>query len=222
MLETSQSHLTSVTLELFSDKTRDTILESSLVMFNERGFNNVTTSSIANKTDVLEGTLWYHFNTKKDILSEHIRLLEQVFFMKNQNVNSKKSKNIIEDIFQSYNLIWDFRYVLRDNFQNILKDDQSVMNSVTRINNNLDQWVESRVQHSYNIGLLNIDTKEIENISEVILVLGRYWLDFSGKKYLSLDNMSLRLKGLSHIFLVLRPYIKKELVPMIEDMLSQY
>lgn len=222
MLETSQSHLTSVTLELFSDKTRDTILESSLVMFNERGFNNVTTSSIANKTDVLEGTLWYHFNTKKDILSEHIRLLEQVFFMKNQNVNSKKSKNIIEDIFQSYNLIWDFRYVLRDNFQNILKDDQNVMNSVTRINNNLDQWVENRVQHSYNIGLLNIDTKEIENISEVILVLGRYWLDFSGKKYLSLDNMSLRLKGLSHIFLVLRPYIKKELVPMIEDMLSQY
>lgn len=222
MLETSQSHLTSVTLELFSDKTRDTILESSLVMFNERGFNNVTTSSIANKTDVLEGTLWYHFNTKKDILSEHIRLLEQVFFMKNQNVNSKKSKNIIEDIFQSYNLIWDFRYVLRDNFQNILKDDQNVMNSVTRINNNLDQWVENRVQHSYNIGLLNIDTKEIENISEIILVLGRYWLDFSGKKYLSLDNMSLRLKGLSHIFLVLRPYIKKELVPMIEDMLSQY
>lgn len=222
MLETSQSHLTSVTLELFSDKTRDKILESSLVMFNERGFNNVTTSSIANKTDVLEGTLWYHFNTKKDILSEHIRLLEQVFFMKNQNVNSKKSKNIIEDIFQSYNLIWDFRYVLRDNFQNILKDDQNVMNSVTRINNNLDQWVENRVQHSYNIGLLNIDTKEIENISEVILVLGRYWLDFSGKKYLSLDNMSLRLKGLSHIFLVLRPYIKKELVPMIEDMLSQY
>ena len=222
MLETSQSHLTSVTLELFSDKTRDTILESSLVMFNERGFNNVTTSSIANKTDVLEGTLWYHFNTKKDILSEHIRLLEQVFFMKNQNVNSKKSKNIIEDIFQSYNLIWDFRYVLRDNFQNILKDDQNVMNSVTRINNNLDQWVENRVQHSYNIGLLNIDTKEIENISEVILVLGRYWLDFSGKKYLSLDNMSLRLKGLSHIFLVLRPYIKKELVPMIEDILSQY
>lgn len=222
MLETSQSHLTSVTLELFSDKTRDIILESSLVMFNERGFNNVTTSSIANKTDVLEGTLWYHFNTKKDILSEHIRLLEQVFFMKNQNVNSKKSKNIIEDIFQSYNLIWDFRYVLRDNFKVLLKDDQNVMNLVTRINNNLDQWVENRVQHSYNIGLLNIDTKEIENISEVILVLGRYWLDFSGKKYPSLDNMSLRLKGLSHIFLVLRPYIKKELVPMIEDMLSQY
>lgn len=220
MLETSHCQLTSVTSELFSNKTRDMILESSLILFNERGFNNVTTSSIANKTHILEGTLWYHFNSKKDILSEHIRLLEQVFFSKSQKVNSEKFETIIDDIFQSYNLIWDFRYVLRDNFQNLLKDDQSVMNLVSKINNNLDQWVENRIQHSCNIGLLNISPKEIENISEIILVLGRYWLDFSEKKYIDIDKKSLRLKGLNHIFLVLNPYINHEAIPIIKNMLK--
>ena len=148
MLKTSYSQLTSDTLELFSDKTRDTILESSLILFNELGFNSVTTSSIADTTGILEGSLWYHFNTKKDILSAHIQLLEQVFLNKNQNDDSKKFDIIIQDIFKSYNLIWDFRYILSDNFQNLLKDDQKVMGLVTQINNNIDAWVENRIRHS--------------------------------------------------------------------------
>ena len=221
MLKTSYSQLTPDTLELFSDKTRDTILESSLIMFNERGFNSVTTSSIADTAGILEGSLWYHFNTKKDILSAHIRLLEQVFLNKNKNVDSKKFDSIIQDIFKSYNLIWDFRYILRDNFQNLLKNDQIVMDLVTQINNNIDAWVENRIQHSNDVGLLKIPQEEVENISEVILVLGRYWLDFSEKKYTDVENKSLRLKGLNHIFLVLKPYINQEATPMIEYMLNQ-
>lgn len=220
MLKTSQSNLTPDTLELFSDKTRDTILESSLIMFNERGFNGVTTSSIADTTGILEGSLWYHFNTKKDILSAHIQLLEQVFLSKNQNIDSKKFDTIIQDIFKSYNLIWDFRYILRDNFQNLLKDGQNVMDLVTQINNNIDTWVENRIRHSNNIGLLKIPQEEIENLSEVILVLGRYWLDFSEKKYPDVDKKYLRLKGLSHIFLVLIPYINHEAIPIIKNMLK--
>ena len=221
MLKTGFSHLTPNTLELFSDKTRDTILESSLIMFNERGFNSVTTSSIADTTGILEGSLWYHFNTKKDILSAHIRLLEQVFLNKNQNIDSKKFDAIIQDIFKSYNLIWDFRYILRDNFQNLLKDDQNVMDLVTQVNNNIDTWVENRIRYSNNVGLLKIPQEDIENLSEVILVLGRYWLDFSEKKYPDVENKSLRLTGLSHIFLVLKPYINQEATPMIEYMLNQ-
>lgn len=221
MLKTSFSQLTPDTLKLFSDKTRDTILESSLIMFNERGFNSVTTSSIADTTGILEGSLWYHFNTKKDILSAHIQLLEQVFLNNNRNVDSERFDTIIHDILKSYNLIWDFRYILRDNFQNLLKDDQIVMDLVTQINNNIDAWVEDRIQHSNDVGLLKIPQEEVENISEVILVLGRYWLDFSEKKYTDVENKSLRLKGLNHIFLVLKPYINQEATPMIEYMLNQ-
>ena len=221
MLKTNFSQLTLDTLKLFSDKTRDTILESSLIMFNERGFNGVTTSSIADTTGILEGSLWYHFNTKKDILSAHIRLLEQVFLNNDRNVDSKRFDTIIHDIFKSYNLIWDFRYILRDNFQNLLKNDQIVMDLVTQINNNIDAWVENRIQHSNDVGLLKIPQEEVENISEVILVLGRYWLDFSEKKYTDVENKSLRLKGLNHIFLVLKPYINQEATPMIEYMLNQ-
>ena len=82
--------------------------------------------------------------------------------------------------------------------------------------------MENRIQHSCDIGLLKVNPKEIENLSEIILVLGRYWLDFSEKKYPDADNKSLRSKGLKHIFMVLSPYLNKEAIPVIEDMLDQY
>ena len=53
--------LTVATLDRFSSKTRDRLLETSLVLFNERGFGAVTTASIAQQAGVLEGSLWYHF-----------------------------------------------------------------------------------------------------------------------------------------------------------------
>ena len=135
MIKTDSLQLTHQSLGFFSNKTKDRILISSLVLFNEGGFNNVTTASIAKRTGILEGSLWYHFNTKKDILSNHIQLLENVFISVNQQIKSKKFETIINEFFNSYNIIWDFRYILRDNFQKSFEDDKSISKTITDINN---------------------------------------------------------------------------------------
>ncbi len=221
MIQTDSLQLTHQSLEFFSQKTKDRILISSLVLFNEGGFNNVTTASIAKHTGILEGTLWYHFNSKKDILSNHIQLLKKVFFSVNQQNKSKDFETIINEFFQSYNIIWDFRYILRDNFQKYFEDDKSITKTITDINNYLDKWAENRILHSQESGLIKINSKEIKNLSEITLVLGRYWLDFSMKKYPGVKISSLRLKGLKHIVTVLSPYLNPQGIPTIENMLKQ-
>ena len=221
MIQTDSLQLTNQTLEFFSQKTKDRILISSLILFNEGGFNNVTTASIAKHTGILEGTLWYHFNSKKDILSNHIQLLQKVFFSVNQQNKSKDFETIINEFFQSYNIIWDFRYILRDNFQKYFEDDKSISKTITDINNYLDKWAENRILHSQESGLIKINSKEIKNLSEITLVLGRYWLDFSMKKYPGVKISSLRLKGLKHIVTVLSPYLNPQGIPTIENMLKQ-
>ena len=221
MIQTDSLQLTNQSLEFFSQKTKDRILISSLVLFNEGGFNNVTTASIAKHTGILEGTLWYHFNSKKDILSNHIQLLQKVFFSVNQQNKSKDFETIINEFFQSYNIIWDFRYILRDNFQKYFEDDKSITKTITDINNYLDKWAENRILHSQESGLIKINSKEIKNLSEITLVLGRYWLDFSMKKYPGVKISSLRLKGLKHIVTVLSPYLNPQGIPTIENMLKQ-
>ena len=221
MIKTDSLELTHQSLGFFSNKTKDRISISSLVLFNEGGFNNVTTASIAKRTGILEGSLWYHFNTKKDILSNHIQLLEKVFISVNQQIKSKKFETIISEFFKSYNIIWDFRYILRDNFQKSFEDDDSISKSIKEINNFLDKWAENKILHSYESGLIKINSKEIGNLSEIILVIGRYWLDFSMKKYPDVNISSLRLKGLKHIVTVLSPYLNPQGIPTIENMLKQ-
>ena len=222
MVQAVSLQLTEKSLGFFSNKTKDKILISSLVLFNEDGFNNVTTASIAKHTGILEGSLWYHFNSKKDIVSMHIKLLEKVFNSVNKHLNSKEFEIIISEFFQSYNIIWDFRYILRDNFQKTLKGDESILKSIREINNYLDKWAENRILHSFDSGLIKINSKEIENLSEIILVIGRYWLDFSMKKYPSVNINSLRLKGLKHIITILNPYLNSRGIPIIKNMLKQY
>ena len=222
MVQAVSLQLTEKSLGFFSNKTKDKILISSLVLFNEDGFNNVTTASIAKHTGILEGSLWYHFNSKKDIVSMHIKLLEKVFNSVNKHLNSKEFEIIISEFFQSYNIIWDFRYLLRDNFQKTLKGDESILKSIREINNYLDKWAENRILHSFDSGLIKINSKEIENLSEIILVIGRYWLDFSMKKYPSVNINSLRLKGLKHIITILNPYLNSKGIPIIKNMLKQY
>ena len=221
MFKTDSLQLTEKSLGFFSNKTKDRILTSSLVLFNEGGFNNATTASIAKHTGILEGSLWYHFNSKKDIVSTHIQILEKVFFSVNKHIDSKEFEIIIGEFFQSYNIIWDFRYILRDNFQKTFQGDDSILKSITEINNYLDKWAENRILHSFDSGLIKIDSKEIENLSEIILVIGRYWLDFSMKKYPGVNISSLRLKGLKHIVTVLSPYLNPQGIPTIENMLKQ-
>ena len=221
MTDASSGLLTPGTLDLFSQKTRDKILAASLVLFNQRGFGAVTTASIAEQADILEGTLWYHFRAKKDILSAHIALLKTVFAQENSKADSGDPEVIVDGIFRSYDVIWDFRYLLRDDFNALLSPEDDALVTVQDINDFLDQWTEGRMLHAANHGLLSFGKDDSSAVSEIILVLGRYWMDFSHKKYPAAEGVALRHKGLSHIFTVLRPYFSIPAAQLIAQRLRR-
>ena len=76
------------------------------------------------------------------------------------------------------------------------------------------------MRHAEIHGLLNFKENEVENISEIILVIGRYWMDFSQKKYPEEQDMKLRQKGIKHIFTVLKSFLSDDAVGLIEARLN--
>ena len=178
MTDATSGLLTPETLDLFSQKTRDKVLATSLVLFNQRGFGAVTTASIAEGADVLEGTLWYHFRTKKTSVGT-LRCCSRCL-QENEAAGSADAPVIIDGIFRSYDVIWDFRYLLRDDFKALLNPEDEALvtgkaSTMCLTNGQRDGcFPPPTTACSFWVGRPWLGL-------EIILVLGRYWMDFSHK-----------------------------------------
>lgn len=50
-------------------KTRDRIIATAIERFNAEGYGAVTTAALAEACGIAEGNLWYHFKTKRELLT---------------------------------------------------------------------------------------------------------------------------------------------------------
>lgn len=78
-------------------KTKDRILKEAKRLFNEQGFGNVTTASLADSLGIAEGNLWYHFNNKRALL-EAITL----DFIKSANERLELQPEIDDNVVEEY------------------------------------------------------------------------------------------------------------------------
>ena len=216
----SHNTLSAETLEYFSDKTYDKILKQSLMLFNDAGFNSVTTAYISKKCDILEGTLWYHFNSKKNILVAHIDLFQKMFMEQIKTINYDKIENVFQISTKIYTLIWDFQYIFREHFDSI-SIDNDILKKIDEINNYVENFTEELITKSHN-HFLKLKKDVLNRLIDTILLIGRYWLHYSKKRYPKSSNENLRKKGTKLIFKSLYPFLNKEGKEKMDLMLSKF
>ncbi|SNX54249.1 TetR/AcrR family transcriptional regulator [Thermoanaerobacterium sp. RBIITD] len=93
--------------------TEEKIFESAVDLFCEKGFDRTTTSEIAKKAGVAEGTIFRYFKTKKDILSsiasKAMDILTNILVIKPINKiikSNKKEEEIMYEILRDrYDII---------------------------------------------------------------------------------------------------------------------
>lgn len=97
-------------------RTRERILETSLVLFNRLGEPNITTADIADEMNISPGNLYYHFRNKDEIIGElyaafEARVLPLLSSPDGRAVN-------VEDLWLLLHLLleqmWNYRFLYRD------------------------------------------------------------------------------------------------------------
>ncbi|MBI32591.1 MAG: TetR family transcriptional regulator [Gammaproteobacteria bacterium] len=191
-------------------KTKEKIVQESLFLFNENTFELSTTNLIAKKSDVLEGSLWYHFNSKQDLVSVHTELFLDSFDKKRVHSEKNDPKELILGLFSIYEVLWDYRYLMRDSFEQFSKDNPKLYKRLVDINLEIDEWAKKTILHARNLGVLILDDNDIDNVVEISLIIGRHWLDYSMKKYPLKPNPYLRKKGINLLIKSLYPYLSED------------
>ena len=78
-------------------------------------------------------------------------------------------------------------------------------------------WLKMFLKYSVEIKIIEADSKELEEIGELILIIGKHWLDYSRKQYPNESNHLLQKRGINLLIKVLYPYLTNDSKEMMDS-----
>ncbi|PXW15292.1 TetR family transcriptional regulator [Chryseobacterium sp. CBTAP 102] len=161
-------------------KTKDKILSKALELFNDKGYNNVTTRHIAAELNISAGNLHYHFKHSEDIIkilfSELTLKMDELL-----NLMKKTENKTLEDLYKftysTSEIFYSYRFIFI-NFIDILSQNPDVESKYERINFSRKeefQQIFSDLQKS-NIFQKDIPHFIIDGLVEQIFIIADNWL----------------------------------------------
>ncbi|MEO0548426.1 MAG: TetR/AcrR family transcriptional regulator [Pseudomonadota bacterium] len=211
------SPLTETTQNLFGTKTRGKILLASLASFNTDGFDRVTTAQLAKTADVLEGTLWYHFKAKTDLVLAHLETLETRLSDHLGSDLTTSPDKIVSHFLEIFSIIWDFRYLLRDPLA-ALQDDDAIAVRLQKTYLVIEKRAEARIEQAVELGFIRLNHTTAQTLAVSAFLIGRYWLDYARIRFPKEQNyQSLRLQGIQQLVSLIRPHFTDKMVHVLEE-----
>lgn len=160
-------------------KTRDRIVLTALQVFNRDGYGAVTTAALAEACGISEGNLWYHFKTKRDLLTAIAERFAQDI---EQRLGHKP--DLADPLASFCALLGDFMQELRD-YRFLYRDQPHYGEHVEPIASRVADWI---VQTAVNVevhlcalvdtGLLSWPRERLRDLAMNITIIMRYGLEY--------------------------------------------
>lgn len=190
-------------------KTKDKILTVSLKLFNENGYDAVTTARIAEAVGISEGNLWYHYRTKRDLVRAHqLALFEQID--KRLAITSTP-----ETVLENYALfnrsvfeeVWTYQYLYRDQAE-YGRTSPELEDKVGTVYEMTTAMVMRFFRHMIEAGHLVMPEDELAPLADNIWMVIRYWPSFlrETRRTVKLDKAALNA-GIRHHFALFETHL---------------
>lgn len=138
---------------------KEQILEKSLLLFNERGIENVSAKIVAAELGISDGNLRYHYRTKEDIIyALYARLLEDI----KENIIPLEEKEldlkiIIHTITLVLGSLHRYKFLMID-IVGIMRKFPSIQASYQSLYQPRKQKIKELIQKTMDAGILKKET----------------------------------------------------------------
>ncbi len=198
--------------------TRERILASSLTLFNEHGFDGVTTARIAENVGISEGNLWYHFRTKKDLVRAHQQLLTQKIA---RRLGLSWTPDTVLTSYIAFNRLmfeemWEFQYLYRDSAE-YGRTSPEMEERVRGIYKETTDRLKRFFDQMCDGGHLTMPRSELPALADNVWMVVRYWPSFlrETQEVVRMDKEAL-LAGIRHHLALFETHLSDEARAYIE------
>lgn len=159
-------------------RTRDRIILKAREVFNREGYGAVTTAALAQACGIAEGNLWYHFKTKRDLLSA---IAEE--FAEHIEARLARRPDPSDPLGSYCAMLHDLMQELRD-FRFLYRDQRHYGEHVEPIASRVAQWlertednIEAHLAALVDAGLLDWKRAQLRDLAVNATIIMRYGLE---------------------------------------------
>lgn len=157
--------------------TRDRIVEEARQLFNEQGYEQVTTAALAAHVGIAEGNLWYHFKTKRALLdalgARYAEVIEARFLLTPGADAVASYARLLETIMSEFRA---FRFLYRDQRGYGQLADQIAENAPRWLEMTFLQ-LEAHLAALVDAGLLDWPREQLRDVAINATIILRYGLE---------------------------------------------
>ena len=191
--------------------TKELILATSLVLFNELGEPNVTTNHIADEADISPGNLYYHFRSKDDLV---IQLFKRFLtglqpLMEVPENSALEAEDLWFQLHLTFEIKGQFRFLYRnlsDLTARIPDLDRAMRGLLMRERQAAFQLISGLELK----GALRIKSQEKELLVDTIMLVITYWIPFASiLEHQSLEDGSAQIKAIARVLQLVTPFLRE-------------
>ena len=205
-------------------RTRERILETSLLLFNRSGAPHITTADIADEMEISPGNLYYHFRNKDEIITELLAAFEQRL----DGLLAAPAGRVadVEDLWLLLHLLfeamWDYRFLYRD-IDEILSRDRKLASRFARIMRRGTQTVIALCQSMAATGAMRASEREIEAVADNVALVATYWISYQKLAAGERDTEAISLdRAAFQVLSLIAPYLRGSARALVDRLSGDY
>ena len=205
-------------------RTRERILETSLLLFNRSGAPHITTADIADEMEISPGNLYYHFRNKDEIIAELLGAFEQRL----DGLLAAPAGRVadVEDLWLLLHLLfeamWDYRFLYRD-IDEILSRDRKLASRFALIMQRGTQTVIALCQSMAATGAMRASEREIEAVADNVALVATYWISYQKLAAGERDTEAISLdRAAFQVLSLIAPYLRGSARALVERLSRDY